>query len=96
VMAWERTETWLDNWTLLTWSSAMLCFAYNLFCVLLMAWKEWWQIKLIQFLFCHTHLLLHPNPVFLSIKSRTYESIWSWCHLTESWEQFSGVKYFYS
>jgi hypothetical protein len=41
-------------------------------------------------------VLLHPNPVFLSIKSRTYESIWSWCHLTESWEQLSGVKYFYS
>jgi hypothetical protein len=41
-------------------------------------------------------VLLHPNPVFLSIESRTYESIWSWRHLTESWEQFSGVKYFYS
>jgi hypothetical protein len=57
MMARERTETRLNNWSLLT-SSAMLCFAYNLFCVLLTAWKEWWQIQSIQFLFCHTHCLL--------------------------------------
>ncbi len=35
--------------------------ATSCFCVLLTAWKEWWRIESIQFLFCHTHCLLSCN-----------------------------------
>jgi hypothetical protein len=82
----ERTETWLNDWTLLT-SSAMLCFEdCNLFCVLLMAWKEWWQIESIQFLFCHTHCLLSCNGgnscmVLLIDRGLSCFKEWNWQHV---------------
>jgi hypothetical protein len=82
----ERTETWLNNWTLLT-SSAMLCFDdCNLFCVLLMAWKEWWWIELIQFLFCHTYWPLSCNGsnscmVLLIDRGLSCFEEWNWQHI---------------
>jgi hypothetical protein len=41
-------------------------------------------------------LLLHPNPVFLSIESWMDEPAQSWCYSIESWETFKRFKYFYS
>jgi hypothetical protein len=41
-------------------------------------------------------LLLHPNPVFLSIESWMGEPAQSWCYSIESWEIFKRFEYFYS
>jgi hypothetical protein len=41
-------------------------------------------------------VLLHPNPVFLSIESQMGEPAQSWCYSIESWEIFKWFEYFYS
>jgi hypothetical protein len=41
-------------------------------------------------------VLLHKNPVFLSIESWMDEPAQSWCYSIELWETFKWFKYFYS
>jgi hypothetical protein len=41
-------------------------------------------------------VLLHPNPVFLSIESRMGEPAQLWCYSIESWEIFKQFEYFFS
>jgi hypothetical protein len=42
------------------------------------------------------YCVVTPRSCIVSIESWMYESTWSRCYLTESWESFSGLKYLYS